>query len=139
MIKYNNYLNNIKIQPWTKGGKKMDISSELDKIIEIIKGRVEREIPDKGFFRDFAENLEAGKEPDFFGSNIALFVERDAERDGRAFLGVSVLHPQIRMDATSYLMNGDRETILKFLQDPQLKEKLQKNILKLSDSLKDVR
>lgn len=128
MIKYDNNIN-IKIQPWTKGNKKMDLSKELEKIVETIKCRVEREIPDKGYFRNFAENFD----------NVALFIERDEEREGRAFLGISVLHPQIKVDAATYLMNGDRETILKYLQDPALNSKLQEKITKLSDSLRDVR
>ncbi|MBP3490833.1 hypothetical protein J6K35_03100 [bacterium] len=107
----------------------MDLSKKLDKIIETVKTRVEREIPDKGYFRNFAENFD----------NVALFIERDEEREGRAFLGISVLHPQIKVDATTYLMNGDRETILKYLKDPELNSKLQDKITKLSNSLKDVR
>lgn len=130
MIKYNNNINkNIKVKPWTKGGNKMDLSKELGKMVETIKTRVEREIPDKGYFRNFAENYE----------NIALFIERDEEREGRAFLGISVLHSQIRVDATSYLINGDRESILKYLQNPELNLKLEEKIQKLSKSLKDVR
>lgn len=128
MIKYDNNIN-IKIQPWTKGNKKMDLSKKLEKIVETIKCRVEREIPDKGYFRNFAENFD----------NVALFIERDEEREGRAFLGISVLHPQIKVDAATYLINGDRETILKYLQDPALNSKLQEKITKLSDSLRDVR
>lgn len=128
MIKYDNNIN-MKIQPWTKGNKKMSLSEELEKIVETVKSRVEREIPDKGYFRNFAENFD----------NIALFVERDEDREGRAFLGVSVLHPQLKLDAATYLMNGDRETILKYLQDPELSSKLEEKITKLSESLRDVR
>lgn len=128
MIKYDNNIN-IRIQPWTKGGNKMDLSKKLEKTVETIKARVEREIPDKGYFRNFAENFE----------NIALFIERDEEREGRAFLGISVLHPQLKVDAATYLMNGDRETILKYLQAPDLQTKLEEKITKLSESLKDVR
>ena len=128
MIKYDNSIN-IRTQPLKKGRIKMDLSKKLDKIIETVKTRVEREIPDKGYFRNFAENFD----------NVALFIERDEEREGRAFLGISVLHPQIKVDATTYLMNGDRETILKYLKDPELNSKLQDKITKLSNSLKDVR
>ncbi len=128
MIKYDNNIN-IRIQPWTKGGAKMDLSKELGKIVETIKARVEREIPDKGYFRNFSENFD----------NVALFIERDEEREGRAFLGISVLHPQLKVDAATYLMNGDRETILKYLQNPELNSKLEEKITKLSESLKDVR
>lgn len=128
MIKYDNNIN-IRIHTLKKGGTQMDLPKELNRIVETIKTRVEREIPDKGYFRNFAENFD----------NIALFVERDEEREGRAFLGISVLHPQIKVDAATYLMNGDRESILKYLQDPELNSKLQEKITKLSDSLKDVR
>ena len=128
MIKYDNSIN-IRTQPLKKGRIKMDLTKKLDKIIETVKTRVEREIPDKGYFRNFAENFD----------NVALFIERDEEREGRAFLGISVLHPQIKVDATTYLMNGDRETILKYLKDPELNSKLQDKITKLSNSLKDVR
>lgn len=134
MIKYENKIN-IHTQPWVKGGSKMNMSKELEKIVETVKTRVEREIPDKGYFRNFSENIDAKNNSDFFGSNIALFIERDEEREGRAFLGISVLHPQLKMDATSYLMNGDRETISKYLQNPELKAKLEEKIVKLSEAL----
>ena len=115
----------------------MDLSKELDSMIAKLKERVTREIPDTGYFRNFAINLEKGKKPDFFASDIALFVEKDEMKDGNAFLGVSVLHPTMCLDATTYLMDGNRNKILEYINNKDFKSEIQKNILELAESLKN--
>ena len=109
----------------------------LEKIINKVAERAEAEIPDKGYFRSFAENFEKDTKTDLFAKDIALFVERDEEREGRAFLGVSVLHPTMSLDITNYLMNGNRKEIIEFLKKPEFKENLKNRILSLSESLKN--
>ncbi len=136
MIKLDSNLKPIPPRNWNRGIQKMNLSSEIDKIISEMKRDVRDKILDRGYFEDFAHNIDTKNQPDFFGSGISLFIERDEEREGRAFLGIAVLHPEAKMDAANYLMNGDRETILKYMQDPQFKDKLQEKIQKLSDSLK---
>ena len=117
-------------------GKNMNLSDEIASVIERVKSRVEREIPDKGFFRNFAENFNKEYKPEFFGKDIALFVERDSERDGRAFVGVAVLHPTQSLTASTYLMNGNRDRILEYLNNESFKSELEKTVLELSESLK---
>lgn len=116
-------------------GYKMDLKKELDKIISTAKDRVEREVHDTGYFRDFGVNLEKGIKPDFFGRDIALFIERDEKRDGRAFLGISVLHPTKDIDASVYLTNGSRKQLLEYMNNENFNEELQATIKKLSESL----
>ena len=140
MVKYDvTQLNNIKLNNLIQGNKKMNLSQELDKIIDKVKNRVEKEIPDTGYFRNFAENLEKGQKPDIFARDISLFVERDEARDGRAYLGISVLHPQMTLDASTYLMNGDRNKILEYMNNKDFKKELQDAVLELSESLKNVK
>ena len=123
---------NIKI-----GKAKMDFSAELDKMITTLKDRVSKEVPDTGYFRNFAVNLEKGKKPDFFAKNIAIFVEKDEERDGRAYLGVSVLHPTMDLMSYAYLMNGDRDKILNFIDKEDFKPEIESAFLKLAEGLKN--
>ena len=109
----------------------------FSKIISKVKDRVAKEVPDTGYFRNFAENFDKNYKSEIYARNIALFVERDEQRDGRAFLGVSVLHPELSMSMSSYFMNGTREKILEYINDKSFAEKLEKAVLELSESLKD--
>lgn len=121
-----------------KVGVKMDLSQALDKMIKNLSDGV-RGIPDSGFIRGFSENLPKGEKPAFFGKDLALFVERDESRDGRAYLGVSVLHPTMATSATSYLMNGDRNRILEYISQEGFKTEVLDTVNDLAESLKNVR
>ncbi len=118
--------------------KKMDssLNQQLIKMADKVKQRVEKEIPDRGFFRNFAENFEKGFKPTLYCKNIALFVERDEMRDGRAFLGVSVLHPTMNKQMSTYIMNGDRKGIMEYLSNKDFVKELEGTVLNLSESLK---
>lgn len=137
MIKYVQDSSRIDNNTIIRGKQKMDLSKELNKVIERLKLRVEKEIPDTGYFRNFAENFDSGVKPDFFGKNIALFIERDESRDGRAYLGVSVLHPQLSMDVATYIMNGDRNRILEYINQEGFSNELKNVVLELAESLKN--
>lgn len=115
---------------------KMDLKKELDKIIKITKGRIEKEIPDIGYFRNFGVNLNTETKPDFFGRDISLFIERDEKHEGKAFLGISVLHPTMDIDASVYITNGDRKQLLNYINRSDFNEELQNAVKRLSDSLK---
>lgn len=113
----------------------MDLKKELDKIIAKTKDRVEKEIADTGYFRNFGVNLDKGIKPSFFGRDIALFVERDEKHDGRAFLGISVLHPTMDVDASMYLTSGNRKELLDYMNNKNFNQELQAKIKELSNSL----
>lgn len=116
----------------------MDLTKELDTLIEKTRKLVSG-LPDKGYFQNFGVNLPKGTKTNFFGRDISLFIERDEKRDGRAFLGISVLHPKKDIDASVYILNGDKEELLEYMNKENFNEELQKAIEKLSASLKDVR
>ena len=122
-----------------QGLNTLDLSQELEKIINKLKSRIEKEIPDTGYFRNFAENFEKGKKPDIYARDISLFIERDEARDGRAYLGVSALHPEMSLDASTYIMNGNRDKILEYINNKDFKEELQTAVLELSESLKKMK
>ena len=129
-------INSIKI-PQTSV-KNSSLVSNLEKIINKLKLRIEREIPDRGFFRNFAENLEEKEKTTFWGKDIALFVERDAKHDGHAYLGVSVLHPTMALESSTYFMNGDRKKILEYISQDKFKKELSDTIMALVENLKQV-
>lgn len=136
MVKYNLKTENITI---TKNNmvQKMstNLDSQLEKIVNKIKERVSREVPDTGYFRNFAENFEKGFRPELFCKNIALFVQRDEQRDGRAFLGVSVLHPTMNKHMATYIMNGDRNKILEYISTSEFSTEFKDTVLELSEAL----
>lgn len=137
MIKYDiKKINNKNI--YFRPRLKMNISQELDKMITTIKARVEREIPDKGFFRSFAENFE-NKDSKLFGKYIAMSVERDELRDGEALLKLSVLHPNLPVDASNLLVAGNRKKILDYMNKENFKDEVENTVLKLSNSLKNTK
>lgn len=117
---------------------KMNISQELDKMITTVKARVEREIPDKGYFRSFAENFE-NKDSKLFGKYIAMSVERDELRDGEALLKLSVLHPNLPVDASNLLVAGNRKKILDYMNKENFKDEVENTVLNLSNSLKNTK
>ncbi len=137
MIKYDiKKINNKNI--YFRPRLKMNISQELDKMITTVKARVEREIPDKGFFRSFAENFE-NKDSKLFGKYIAMSVERDELRDGEALLKLSVLHPNLPVDASNLLVAGNRKKILDYMNKENFKDEVENTVLKLSNSLKNTK
>lgn len=137
MIKYDiKKINNKNI--YFRPRLKMNISQELDKMITTVKARVEREMPDKGFFRSFAENLE-NKDSKLFGKYIAMSVERDELRDGEALLKLSVLHPNLPVDASNLLVAGNRKKILDYMNKENFKDEVENTVLKLSNSLKNTK
>ena len=137
MIKYDiKKINNKNI--YFRPRLKMNISQELDKMITTVKARVEREMPDKGFFRSFAENFE-NKDSKLFGKYIAMSVERDELRDGEALLKLSVLHPNLPVDASNLLVAGNRKKILDYMNKENFKDEVENTVLKLSNSLKNTK
>ena len=137
MIKYDiKKINNKNI--YFRPRLKMNISQELDKMITTVKARVEREIPDKGYFRSFAENFE-NKDSKLFGKYIAMSVERDELRDGEALLKLSVLHPNLPVDASNLLVAGNRKKILDYMNKENFKDEVENTVLNLSNSLKNTK
>ena len=138
MVKYR--LNTEKIlQTKNNMTQKMNpnLDAELEKIINKVKDRVSREIPDTGYFRNFAENFEKGYNSGLFCKNIALFVQRDEMRDGRAFLGVSALHPTLNKQFSTYIMNGDRNRILEYMNSSNFNAEFKETVLELSNALQN--
>lgn len=138
MVKYKMYTEQIKNTKATSIEKKMttNLDSQLEKIIARVKERVAREVPDTGYFRNFAENFEKGYKSDLYCKNIALFIQRDEMRDGRAFLGVSALHPAMNQHTSTYIMNGNREKILEYMNGEGFKTEFKETVLELVDALK---
>ena len=113
------------------------LSNEIDNVVLKMKNRVEKEIPDRGFFRNFAEDYKNNNK-NIYAKAISLNIEKDENIEGQALLLVSALHPNMNIDASSMLFCGKRNDILKFMNQKDFKSKLEAEILKLSDSLKQI-
>ena len=124
---------NIFMAPKEPGG--LPLSSRVDKMISNVKSRIEREIPDKGFFRSFAEDIGLDKN-DFYGRAASLCVERDENIEGNALLLLSVLHPHMNVDASVMLTSGNRDALLKYMNRKDFKNEVIDTIRGLSESLK---
>ena len=138
MVKLNTKVNNnLNYQKVLDKKMNNDLSSQLMKIVDRLKTRVEREVPDKGYFRNFAENFDKDYKSELFCKNISLFVHRDEQKDGRAYLGISVLHPTMNRHVYSYIMNGNREDILDYISDKNFIKEFEDLVLDYSESLKN--
>ncbi len=109
-------------------------SQKLDMMISKIKDRVEREVPDRGYFRNFAEDMALNH--NYYGKAAAICIERDENVEGNALLLVSVLHPHVNADASVMLTSGNRDTILKYMNNKDFKNEVANTINELSESLK---
>ena len=58
-----------------KEPSRIPFPQQLDSMISKMKERIEREVHDTGYFRNFAEDIYLNK--DFYGRAAALCVERD--------------------------------------------------------------
>ena len=114
-----------------------NFSEELNSVISKMKDRISREVPDRGYFRNFAEDFENNNK-NIFARAISLSVEKDENIEGSALLLVSALHPSMNIDASSMLVCGKRDEILKFMNKDNFIGKVAEEIYKLSDSLKKV-
>ena len=110
---------------------------ELKKIVDRLMPRVELEIHDIGYFRDFAENFVPNRKPNIYVKNIAVFIQKDTEREGRAYLGVAALHPTKPLVLNTYLMNGYRDKILEYMRNPNFVPELEKTVLEMAKCLKE--
>lgn len=134
MIKYDIVkLDSTNIRMTPKNGVIQDTKKELDNIIEKTKAYITNYVRPKEFFRNNAENFE-NKDKSINARSIALCVERDETIDGNALLLLSLLHPQLDIDASVMLTCGKKEQLLEYLNKPDFKEKLQTAIEKLSKS-----
>ena len=137
MIKYDiKKINNKNIRMVPKKMEKK-FSEELNNVISKMKERVSREIPDEGFFRNFAEDFE-NNDKNIFARAVSLNIEKDENVEGNALLLVSALHPSMNIDASSMLVCGSRDEILKFMNSENFSKKVLEEISKLSNSLKQV-
>ena len=135
MIKYDVIkINNKNIQMIPKGCK-MNVPKELDnvslsknieKVIEKIKPLISG-IPSKGYFNSFAENF-VNSNPALRTRSISLCIERDESVEGNALLLLSLLHPNKPSEASVMLTCGKPEVILEYLNKPESKEEILKNI-----------
>ena len=94
--------------------KMVEISEQINKITAKMKGRIEKEIPDTGYFRNFAEDFE-NKNKNIYARAISMSIEKDENIDGHALLLLSALHPSMNIDASSMLVCGKRDDILSFM------------------------
>lgn len=119
--------------------KKMEkkFSEELNTVISKMKDRISKEIPDRGYFRNFAEDFE-NKDKNIFARAVSLNIEKDESVEGNALLLVSALHPSMNIDASSMLTCGSRDEILSFMNSENFPQKVIEEISKLSKSLKQV-
>ncbi len=120
-------------------GACMSNTAEIKKLIQTLAERAEREIKDIGYFRDIIVKGEKDTNFGTYAKNIALIIEKDPREEGKAFLSVSALHPQLKKDSTTYLMKGNREEILKFLHQDNFFENLNETISALDDQLKKLK
>ncbi len=134
MVKYDIIkINNKNVRMVPKGITNMKFSQELDKAVAKIKERVEREVPDTGYFRNFAEDF-ANTDDKLCAKAVSLSVERDENVDGNALLLVSVLHPFMNIDASSMLACGKRDKILEYMNKDGFKDEVMRKIRELADS-----
>ena len=122
MIKYDvKKINNKNVRMIPKKMEKK-FPEELNIVISKMKERISREIPDKGFFRNFAEDFE-NKDKNIFARAVSLNIEKDENIEGNALLLVSALHPSMNIDASTMLFCGSRDEILKFMNGEKFSEK----------------
>ena len=135
MIKYDvkKIGNNVFFVP--KGLNKVSISEDIKKMISKLKSRVEREIPDKGYFRNFAEDFQNNDEK-LYAKACSLSVEKDETIDGKALLMANVLHPQRNIEASVMLYCGDRKEILAYINKDRFNDELLQSFFELAESLK---
>lgn len=134
MVKFN--VTNINNKYNTKiGYSKLDFSDNLKIIIEKVKDRISREIPDKGYFRSFAEDFPCS-EKNIFGRSFSICVERDEMVEGNALLMISLLHPCMNKEASVMLINGDRNALLEYISRKDFTKEIESKVLELSESLK---
>ena len=114
----------------------MPFPQRIDKVISRIRDRIEREVPDKGYFRNFAEDIGLYGN-DFYGKAAAICVERDESIDGNALLLLSVLHPSMNMDASVMLTSGSRKDLLDYMNRNGFKQEVINTIHELGESLKN--
>ena len=65
--------------------KMVKISEQINQITAKMKGRIEKEIPDTGYFRNFAEDFE-NKNKNIYARAISMSIEKDENIDGHALL-----------------------------------------------------
>lgn len=124
----------IKIRP--KALKDMNNAENIDKIISKIKTRIDKEIPDTGYFRNFAEDFQ-NTDKNLYARACSLSVQRDETIDGQALLLANVLHPSMNIESSVMLRCGNRQELLDYIENSSFKDELMQSFKELSNSLKN--
>ena len=111
--------------------KMVEISEQINQITAKMKGRIEKEIPDTGYFRNFAEDFE-NKNKNIYARAISMSIEKDENIDGHALLLLSALHPSMNIDASSMLVCGKRDDILSFMNKENFTKKVENSYWHMS-------
>lgn len=102
---------------------------EPRELIALLRGKMSqrllRDLPEPGDGKYFADFGECGFLPETeFGNAVSIFIERDEDRPGKAFLGLAVLHPRVKMDISTYLKCGTKYELSDYLNSCDIEELL---------------
>ena len=133
-------INNIKQITNNKPVRKdavMNLDSAIKEAVDTIKKRVEKEIPDVGYFRNFAEDFK-NTDKNVYAKAVSIAVQRDVKNDGMAYLSLNLLHPTMFLNASTELAYGNRKQLLEAINDKDFLKKVEAGIKNLSEDLKNV-
>jgi len=116
-----------------EGVKMQNMSKELDDVIKNVSDDIKNYVCGQEFFRNFAHNFE-NKDKRINARSVAICVERDETVKGNVLMLVSLLHPQLDVDASAMIASGSGEQLLEIMNKPNFKENVQELIKKLSNS-----
>ena len=122
-----------------KSAEDLPLTKCLKSMINDLETEINNRIHDVGYFSDFSVKMVKNKVPDFWGKELALFVEKDTQKEGSAYLGVSVLHPTMAVERPVYLAKGDRKKLIEYIKRENFEKELEQTVNSIVESLKTAR
>lgn len=122
------------------GAKKMVNNSEitLDKMLDKLLSRIEREVPEYGNFApvyEFIKNNDSKHLIDRFQLNVFKMPKHIVEDEKRRYIEAAVYSKAGDYKATLLLGSGNKEEIIKQLKSDEFLKKLDKTYLQLTDMI----
>lgn len=125
----------IKLNPIIKKGKNLE-KFNLKNLISKITAQAENYIKKDEFYSQINVGVE-NKDPKYFAKGIAFSIQKDVSEKDRHMLRVSMLHPSMQIENSKPLAYGDKEAIVKFLEDENSLKQIEEKLKILSDELKN--
>jgi hypothetical protein len=119
-----------------KGIPKMNFDDNLKAAIKSLKTNAKNYMSDTQFYREIIEDFRNDNNK-IFAKAISLGIEQHPEEYNKHILKITILHPSMQIQSTRAIAAGNKDDILKALNNDNLEKTLKETIESISQNLEN--